>query len=185
MAGGPILTRDEARALIGYPKLPAGEGGDKIIVPTNVLVGGGSKPSPQVMPVPDANTPAQDGTHRDGKPNAAKDMHDDISVRLKATRVNATFKRSREYAAEHELMMQEYFARQERSLAKGGKADSLRWDQELEDDLLKLSRKTVKREGELIGSRLMGDFDMAQVENYLAAGAKAAAIAVIRLPPHT
>lgn len=177
-AGGPILTRDEARDLIGYPKLPPGEGGDKIIVPTNVVVGGGTKPSPQIMPPPDPNGPAQDGSHRTGDPNVAKSMKNDLDVRLKATRVNAALKRSREYAAEHEAMMQDYFARQERSLARGGKADSLRWDQELEDDLLKLSRKTVKREGELVGSRLMGDFDMARVENYLAAGAKAAAIAV-------
>jgi HK97 family phage portal protein len=180
-AGGPILTRNEARALIGYSDLPAGEGGDKIIVPTNVLVGGGSKPTPQVMPVPDANKPAQDGTHRQGDPNVAKDMHEDMSVRMKSLRIGAAIKRGREYHAEHEMLMQEYFGRQERSLERGGKADSLRWDQELEEDLLKLSQKTVKREGELISSRLMGDFDMSQVENYLAAGAKAAAIAVNKI----
>ena len=177
-AGGPFMTRDEVRAELGYPPLPPDQGGDEIIVPTNVILGGGPKPAPNVMPVPDPNTPAQDGSHRTGDPNVAKSMKEELDIRMKATRVNAAVKRSREYAAEHEAMMQDYFARQERSLERGGKADSLRWDTELADDLLKLSKATVKREGELVGSRLMGTFDMGQVENYLEAGAEAAATAV-------
>ena len=177
-AGGPFLTRNEVREMLGWDKLPPDQNGDKIVVPTNVVLGGGPKPAPNVMPPPDPNGPAQDGSHRTGDPNVAKSMKEELDIRLKATRVNAAIKRSREYAAEHEAMMQEYFARQERSLERGGKADSLRWDSELADDLLKLSKATVKREGELVGSRLMGDFDMGQVENYLKAGAEAAAAAV-------
>ena len=177
-AGGPFMTRNEVRAKFNMPDLPPDQGGDEIIVPTNVMVGGGPKPAPNVMPVPDPNAPAQDGSHRTGDPNVAKSMKEELDIRMKATRVNATVKRSREYAAEHEAMMQDYFARQERSLERGGKADSIRWDTELADDLLKLSKATVKREGELVGSRLMGDFDMGQVENYLKAGAEAAATAV-------
>ena len=67
-AGGPIYTRDEIRQKLNLPPLPDGDG-EEIITPLNVTVGG--KPSPAVMPVPDPNTPAQDGSHRDGNPPMA------------------------------------------------------------------------------------------------------------------
>lgn len=58
-SGGPVLTRDEARARIGLPPKP---GGDQLITPLNVTVGG--KPSPHVMPIQDPNGPSQEGDER-------------------------------------------------------------------------------------------------------------------------
>jgi len=174
-AGRPFMTVNEVRAQFGYPPV---EGGDELVVPTNVVASGnlGGLPAPNVMPIPNPNTPAQDGTHREGDPNVAKS--DELGIRTKSLRINAAFKRRFEYHAEHETLMKAYFGRQERSLQKGGKADSLRWDTELADDLYNLSLKTVKREGEIVGSRLMGSFDTGQVENYLKAGAEAMATAI-------
>lgn len=175
-AGRPVVTVNEVRARLGYPAVED-QNGDELVIPTNVIAAGGGLPAPNVMPIPNPNTPAQDGSHREGDPNVAK-MQEESGIRTKSLRVGAMIKRSREYHAEHEILFREYFARQERSLARGGKADSLRWDQELADDLLALARKSVQREGEIIGAHLMGEFDLGSMENYLAAGARNFATAI-------
>jgi HK97 family phage portal protein len=61
-SGAPVLTRNESRAKLN---LPPKEGGDDLVVPLNVTVGG--KPSPAVMPVQNPVEPAQDGSHRNGQ----------------------------------------------------------------------------------------------------------------------
>lgn len=55
-AGAPVMTRNEAR---GKLNLPAKDGGDELVLPLNVLVGG--KPSVGVNPIQDANRPDQEG----------------------------------------------------------------------------------------------------------------------------
>jgi HK97 family phage portal protein len=59
--GRPVLVTNEARAMFNKPPVP---GGDELITPMNVIVGDNPRPSPQVMPVQDANKPAQDGSYR-------------------------------------------------------------------------------------------------------------------------
>lgn len=59
-SGGPVLTRNEARRKLNQGPKP---GGDELITPLNVTVGG--KPSPMVMPPQDPNKPSQDGDHRE------------------------------------------------------------------------------------------------------------------------
>jgi HK97 family phage portal protein len=59
--GRPVLLTNEARAMVNKPPVP---GGDELITPLNVIEGDNPRPSPQVMPVQDANKPAQDGSYR-------------------------------------------------------------------------------------------------------------------------
>lgn len=167
--GGPVLTANEGRRKLNQPPVP---GGDDLIVPLNVTRGG--KPSPAVMPIQDPSGPNQDGSERT-PPNKANG-----DLRGKATRLEAQRARRDEYAAEHAETLRAYFRRQKRSLksAKGaGKADidMTRWDKELASDLELLAKRTVAREGEIAAARLMGDFDPGQTENYVSAGAAAAA----------
>jgi HK97 family phage portal protein len=61
VTGRPVLTTNEARAMVN--KAPIKDG-DELITPMNVIVGDNPRPSPQVMPVQDANKPAQDGSYR-------------------------------------------------------------------------------------------------------------------------
>jgi hypothetical protein len=82
-AGRPVLTANEARAMLGRKPLP---GGDDLVMMTNVVGVGpdGGKPSTNVMPVPDPNKPAQDGSHREGMPNAAKGEFERLQRRIDA-----------------------------------------------------------------------------------------------------
>jgi len=79
-AGRPPYTVNEVRALLGKEPKP---GGDDLVLPSNVAPGyqdlpptpgntPASKPSTNVQPIPNPTTPAQDGSHREGNPPAAK-----------------------------------------------------------------------------------------------------------------
>src|SRR5690606_16423800 len=58
--GRPWLTANEARSMENRPPL---DGGDDLVTPLNVLVGG--VPAPNVMPPQNPNGPPQDGSHRE------------------------------------------------------------------------------------------------------------------------
>lgn len=76
-SGRPVLTVNESRARLGLePK----EGGNELVIPSNVIQGG--KPSTNVMPVPDPNSPAQDGSHREGDAPAARALHAQLAKAL-------------------------------------------------------------------------------------------------------
>lgn len=168
-AGGPIYTRDEIRRKLNLPPLPDGAG-EEIITPLNVELGG--KPSPAVMPVPDPNTPAQDGSHRDGNPPLAASVnHKQLEASTKPVRA-ADMARQRRNIDEAKAVFVDHYRRQQSVMtSKNHKsAANARWNRELGDNLEKLVRSIVEREGGFYVARLGGhDFDMRQVEHYIAA----------------
>lgn len=76
-SGGPVLTRNESRRKLNLGPVP---GGNELITPLNVTVGG--KPSPQVMPPQDPNGPSQDGDHREAHLTNGRKRLEEIEVGL-------------------------------------------------------------------------------------------------------
>ncbi len=83
-AGVPPLLRDEARAMLNLRKVP---GGQEPLTPVNMQSGSdpkklaasqtnpaAPKPANNVMPIPNPNSPAQDGSHREGAPPSASSI---------------------------------------------------------------------------------------------------------------
>lgn len=112
--GAPYLTRNEARALQNRAPVP---GGDQLVVPLNVLVGGQASP--------------QDS----GTQNLNAGPEPQVKVRAPQT-----------FVAKHEQVLRAFFKRQGRVVrgALGAKAaadwwDEERWDSELSDDLYALA----------------------------------------------
>lgn len=180
-AGAPPLTRNEARARLN---LPAKEGGDELITPLNVTVGG--KPSPQVMPVQNPTGPPQDGSHRteDAPVPAGRslngykemerypiDLRPPESKQLLLPRRAAKERRRDEAANDFQDAIRGFLSHMERSLkSKGMDAKAVnddRWNERLAKELELAARRHVQREGEITAARLASSFDMSQTKNYL------------------
>lgn len=154
--GGPWMTRNEARAI---RNLPAVDGGDDLIIPLNVLVGGQASPSDSgtqnlsAGPVPRAKARAPE-THE----------------------------------AKHAEVLRAFFERQGRVVlsALGQKADAewwdaARWDRELADDLVKLAALTSEQVGRETAEGLGYDPDeygVDQTLNFLRAVSEREAAAI-------
>lgn len=121
--GAPWMTRNEARAL---RNLPAIEGGDTLVVPLNVLIGGQASPR-------DSGS-----QNRNEGPVSVKAAG---ALEVKASQV----KNEANYEALAEQVLDRFFARQRAAVLGRLKSKSPvwwnaeRWDNELSDDLLKLS----------------------------------------------
>ena len=120
--GGPWLTRNEARA---DNNLPPVDGGDELIVPLNVLMGGQASPQDTHMEESPALPP--------GRPSEnSKSAEPEIRIKARST------KEEDEKTAE---VLKKFFERQKKSVLPkmGAKAaswwDKKRWDKELADDL--------------------------------------------------
>lgn len=127
--GAPWLTRNEARA---RNNLPALDGGDELVVPLNVLVGG------QASPVDSGSQNRRAGSART-KAAGTRLAGDGTAVRIKSGA-----RTEDEKAAEQ--LLKRFFARQRAAVlsALGAKADddwwdADRWDDELADDLEQLA----------------------------------------------
>lgn len=154
--GGPYMTRNEARAM---RNLPAVEGGDDLIVPLNVLVGGQASPN-------DSGT------------------QDISSAPQRALKVQASeyeIKAPEEVPEDHQKKMagvfESFFARQRQVVLTrtGAKApnwwDQKRWDEELAEDILGASLD-VSQAGALDALAAMGidpaEYNVGQTEAFLA-----------------
>ena len=170
-AGAPVLTRDEARAMLNRPPK---EGGDELITPLNVTVGG--KPSPQVMPVQDPNKPSQDGDYREDEGPKALPQAKQLEVST-VPRVERDKAAQARYTDQVAGALEKFYANQYRQVKAASKAvDSRDWDRKLGETLHTLVRSIVELEGGIYVPRLGGDdFDMRQVENYLKAMAEGTA----------
>lgn len=125
--GAPWMTRNEARAVRNLPALP---GGDELVVPLNVLMGGQASPR---------DSGAQN--RRSGVVTGFK-----VSLPLSRESADAPLKVKAEGREEDvasiEGVLSRFFKRQEAAVlsALGGKApvwwDEDKWDRELTDDLL-------------------------------------------------
>ena len=163
-AGGPILTRNEARETENRKPL---DGGDELITPMNVTVGG--KPSPAVMPVQDPGGPSQEGDEREAsRPSAA----------IMLARHEAQVRRRDDYAGAHTKLLRRHFTRQEKAYRSAGSFDEDRWNAELGDDLEAEARRTVEHEGSVVAERLMSTFDLDRCADYLREGAEQRAQAI-------
>lgn len=164
--GAPFLSRNEARAKLD---LPAIEGGDDLITPLNVLVGGLSSPSDTDPTIERYNSTAQ-----------AIEYAREI-LGLKSTKPTKSKKTRGKPTEDEEQRMSKvyrsFFERQARSvLAKLG-ADSEdwwdkdRWDNELTDDLFKEAFEIGAAVGEESVKNLFDDgkYDAAKTENYIKA----------------
>lgn len=163
-AGGPWLTRNEARARQNLPPIP---GGDEIIVPLNVAIGGGPQPAPG-LPTADPSTPLPAG-------QAALP-----ETRTKAA-IPAGVLRRRDIAAKlHEQVFRRTFERQRAAVQRGGKAtiDVARWDKELTADLHKVAMQTTADAGTRAASQIGGTYDIDRTDAYLLENARIAAESV-------
>jgi HK97 family phage portal protein len=121
--GGPWLTRNEARSLQNRPPI---DGGDELIVPLNVVVGGQASPR-------DSGTQNLRGRSKLG------------GVRVKATAPDS-------HTDKHAEILSAFFARQGRSVvSRVGSGDSWwdgkRWDGELSTELAGLYLLTATEAG--------------------------------------
>jgi HK97 family phage portal protein len=180
--GRAVMTTDEARAKLNLPPV---DGGDELVTPMNVVVGDNPKPSPQINPPQDPNGPSQDGDARDGDlpessrraqlPAAKAEEFEPITQLVPA--------RKRELDRQHENIdmaqaaVQRHFNRLSQ-LLRGKAAKRFDWgrsDEEFADQLNRVLKEIVRTEGQIYATKLVGEFDMRRVQNYLRAMAEGAA----------
>lgn len=161
--GAPWMTRNEARAFLNLPAL---DGGDDLVTPLNVLIGG--QASPNDVPGVESAYSAPAG--------------------VKAERVS--IKSAPEDADAREIAdaLRRFFKRQARSvIPRLSKKDAFpdwwdaeRWERELADDLRPIFQKQAVRRGQttLDVSGLGGVFNAEIIQNYIAAMAKAKSRAI-------
>ena len=161
--GAPWITRNEARARLN---LPAIEGGDELVTPLNVLVGGQASPNDSA-----AQLAAEIGT--------------------KAAPLNFKAEPLDPDAEEIAERLREFFARQARSiipkLDKGAKADDFpewwnadRWNRELADDLQPIFKRQAADAGRraIRSLQLDGEYDEPRTDAYMRAMAEGKARAI-------
>lgn len=174
-AGAPIFTRNEARSRVNLPAL---EGGDELVTPLNVMVGG--KPSVGTMPVQDPNKPSQDGDHRtEEAPKALVKAAEFEPIQQIRPIYRVELERQHRNIDLAQATMERHFGRMERRIAnKGWKAlDWQRWNREFADDIFDVVERIVELEGSLYVFKLAGQdaFDMGRVQKYLRAMSEGAA----------
>lgn len=119
--GAPWMTRNEARSI---RNLPAIEGGDDLITPLNVLIGGQASPT---------DSGAQNVAHAPGRTVKSKSSEYEIK---------APDEIPEDHQAAAAEVFAKFFGRQRRAVlsAAGAKSpewwDGARWDEELAEDLL-------------------------------------------------
>jgi HK97 family phage portal protein len=164
--GAPFLTRNEARARANLPRI---EGGDELVVPLNVLVGGQASPTDSAPPKSAALSKA-------------------------LTAIESKARAPRSYVAKAEEVLKGFFERQAQVVrsALGAKADAAwwdaaRWDRELGDALFALSATITEGVARAQLAKLgldPDDFDLDRTLAYLkkVAGSNASSInAVTRI----
>ena len=154
--GAPWLTRNEARA---KQNLPPVSGGDDLVVPLNVLVGGQASP----------------------RDSGTQNLNAGSAPQVKARGGQST-------DAKHEQVLSEFFTRQGRAVRgalgqKDGRDwwDAEKWDGELADTLLALAVSTSEQVGKASAERLgfdPDDYDVDRTLNFLRAVSKREASAI-------
>lgn len=159
--GAPFLSRNEARA---HLNLPAIEGGDDLVTPLNVLVGGLASPQDTDPTVERYNSTAQ----------AIEHAREILGLKSKSSR-KASGMPSEEDAKVLAKVYSDFFERQEKSvLAKlGAKSekwwDEERWNNELTDDLYAAAIKMSSAAGRNAAKDLFdaGKYDTGRTEAYV------------------
>ena len=169
--GGPWMTRNEARA---DNNLPPVEGGDELVVPLNVLVGGQASP--------------QD-THMDEQePSALVDVYEDPEetrqMHSKSKQVRVKSRSTQDEDGQMAEVLSRFFKRQARSVLPkiGSKAadwwDDERWNGELADDLERPIDSIADAHGEEVAKLLGITYAASLTRKYLRAMAEGRAKAI-------
>lgn len=156
--GAPWLTRNEARSGRNLPPVP---GGDELVVPLNVLVGGQASPTDSA---PDPGTlalPAPGRKARNGEPPSYL-----VGWKAKHEEVLGSF-----FSRQRDAVISKLGAGQDLDLA----FDATRWNDELRDDLLALSATMAEDLGGAVASDYGSEFDLDVALPWLTENARIAA----------
>jgi HK97 family phage portal protein len=159
--GAPWLLRNEQRA---RANLPAIEGGDELVTPLNVLVGGLASP-------------------RDTAPPPALALAAASRAVARKTYATSTTREVRKWDVQHRAVVEDFFLRQSRSVMAGlgagktvGEAfDSVRWNTELAADLLPPSVAQNEDLGQHAAARFGADYDASRAAAWLGRNTEIAA----------
>jgi HK97 family phage portal protein len=170
--GAPWMLRNEARARRGLPPVP---GGDELVVPLNVLVGGQASPRDSAPPVGAASrrrgNRVPGARARGALPPAGTKAADELPRDLHG------------WHAKHVEILGEFFDRQAASVrSKIGAGhpievafDSDRWNTELETDLAALAFSMSEEVATAAAETFGGSYDPALAEAWLRENARIAA----------
>ena len=166
--GGPWLTRNEARADNNLPPI---EGGDDLIVPLNVVIGGQASPQDTHMDPqePMATEPAE--------PQKMRKKSEAEKIRVKARSTKEEDERMTE-------ILKKFWKRQASSVLPkiGAKSaswwDEDRWDDELAEDITPLINSIADAHGKETAEALGFEYDGKLTRKYLEALAKGRAHAI-------
>lgn len=165
--GGPYMTRNEARA---DSNLPPVDGGDDLIVPLNVLVGGQASP--------------QD-THMDEqKPMAIQSSCGCPSCKAKAKQVHIKARSTTEEDEKMADILQKFWKRQAASVLPklGAKSagwwDEERWNDELTEDITPAINSIADAHGKETAAAIGFEYDTGRTRKYLSVMAAARAEAI-------
>lgn len=170
--GRPVMLTNEARAKLNLPPV---DGGDELVTPMNVVVG----ENPQAT-IDMPNDAAPNGQPRgvgyeQEQRKALKAASEDRLPQLHPGRRDELDRHLRNIDLA-KAVVERHFNRLGRSLRnKAGKADWARWDREFADDIHNVVERIAETEGAIYAFKLAGNFDMAQVKNYLRAMSEGAA----------
>ena len=155
--GAPYLTRNEARARQNLPRI---DGGDELVVPLNVLIGGQASP-------------------QDSAPKAGH------RPRLLSAAPRTKNRAPETYEKQTANVLEKFFSRQGAAVlsalgsdSDGTWWDAKRWDKELADDLFGLAVLTTTQVGQAVAEGLGFDpeaYDVDRTLAFLAAVAKSRA----------
>lgn len=147
--GAPWMTRNEARAMRNLPLI---DGGDELVTPLNVLVGGQASPQDSIASPYNALEPA-----KKSQPTRVKGAPEDADAR------------------EIKDALVKFFERQARSVIPRLKKDrfpdwwdSDRWEKELADDLEPIFYRQAVKRGRRVTDSIGGEFDGAMITAYIA-----------------
>jgi HK97 family phage portal protein len=170
LVGAPAMTRNEGRSKLN---LPAIDGGDELVTPLNVLVGGQASPR-------DSGSQNRNSRHL-GEMKAVRQKSDPIS--FKSDDLDTV-----PYVDKTAEVLRSFFTRQQQAVlsrlgakANAGWWDGDRWDAELGDDLYKLAVTTATQLGRDQAERMgfqPGDYDEDRTLAFLKAVAASRAGAI-------
>ncbi len=154
--GGPYLTRNEARARVNLPALP---GGDELIVPLNVIIGGQASPTDSAPPK--GRTGLFDGAR--------------LAIGDRGHKALAKAAATAPHVDAHRVAFAAHFADQQAAADGGDDLTGEEWDLALSDRLEPLAVALAADVGGKSAEDHGGSWDAARAATYLALGALYAA----------
>lgn len=155
--GAPWMTRNEVRAEYNMRPL---EGGDELIVPLNVLIGGQASPQ-------DSSPTSYSNMYSSATPRKK-----DIEDVQKHGKIEIDAEADEEDIDKFQKVLEKFFKRQRASIATKLKAvedwwDADRWNKELANDLYPILLQVSDSIGQMIAKKLEAAYNSGNTEKYL------------------